>query len=142
MNKWEKLKEGLADMQEINEDMLKYSQDRDHAEEERIYYNKHKTVKDILFLMEDIEDRELVVKTYKEINTKPQYHIQAGLEYVQGFLKYGHLELTANKEDWDCLSPTEQEDYLIEEGTLVIDGFHLEDWGDITEVNIAEVKNL
>lgn len=37
-----------------------------------------------------------------------KYKITGELDYVQGHLRYGHLELTVDKEKWDAMTEDEQ----------------------------------
>ncbi len=60
------------------------------------------------------------------------------LDYVYGYLKYGHLELELNDEDFEkfkSLSLKEQKEWLWDEGSVEVDNFSVEDTGSIIEIN-------
>lgn len=64
--------------------------------------------------------------------------ICGNLDYVQGFLRYGHLEMELNDEDFEkfkALSLKEQEEWLWDEGQVEVDDYSIEDCGNITEIN-------
>lgn len=65
----------------------------------------------------------------------------AGIDYLAGYLKYGHFELNLNEsklEEFKNLSKEEQIDYIKEDGDLIIDDYELNDYGDITDIEIVE----
>ena len=60
------------------------------------------------------------------------------LNYVYGYLRYGHLELELNDEDFEkfkSLSLKEQKEWLWNEGAVKVDDYRVEDCGSITEIN-------
>ena len=64
--------------------------------------------------------------------------IYGDLDYVQGFLRCGHLEMELNDEDFEkfkSLSLKEQEEWLWNEGQVEIDSYSTEDCGSITRIN-------
>lgn len=64
--------------------------------------------------------------------------IYGDLDYVQGYLRMGHLEMELNDEDFEkfkYLSLKEQKEWLWDEGTVEVDDFRVEDCGSITEIN-------
>lgn len=64
--------------------------------------------------------------------------IYGDLDYVQGYLRTGHLEMELNDEDFEkfkSLSLKEQEEWLKDEGYTVLDDYVIDDRGDITEIN-------
>ncbi len=64
--------------------------------------------------------------------------IYGALEYVQGYLREGYLEMELNDEDFEkfkSLSLKEQEEWLKDEGYTVLDDYIIDDIGDITEIN-------
>lgn len=64
--------------------------------------------------------------------------IYGNLDYVQGYLRMGHLEMELNDEDFEkfkSLSLKEQEEWLKDEGYTVLDDYAVDDMGDITEIN-------
>lgn len=64
--------------------------------------------------------------------------IYGDLEYIQGHLRTGHLEMGLNDEDFEkfkSLSLKKQEEWLKDEGYTVLDDYIIDDIGDITEIN-------
>lgn len=64
--------------------------------------------------------------------------IYGDLDYVQGYLREGHLEMELNDKDFEkfkSLSLKEQEEWLKDEGYTVLDDYIIDDMGDITEIN-------
>ena len=66
------------------------------------------------------------------------YTIYGDLDYVQGFLRCGHLEMKLNDEDFEkfkSLSLKEQKEWLCDEGQVEVDNYSIEDYGSITGIN-------
>ena len=64
--------------------------------------------------------------------------IYGDLDYVQGYLRMGHLEMELNDEDFEkfkSLSLKEQKEWLRDEGHVEVDDFSVYDIGSITEIN-------
>ena len=71
--------------------------------------------------------------------------INAGLEYIQGYLRYGHMEGTVNIPDKDYeqfqadpvtyIKEHDLQDYL----DLIVDDWRVESCGNIDEVNYMRV---
>ena len=60
------------------------------------------------------------------------------LDYIYGYLRYGHLELELNDEDFEkfkSLSLKEQKEWLWNGGAVKVDDYRVEDCGSITEIN-------
>ena len=60
------------------------------------------------------------------------------LDYVQGYLRMGHLEMKLNDKDFKkfkSLSLKEQKERLWDEGSVKVDDFSVDDIGSITEIN-------
>ena len=60
------------------------------------------------------------------------------LDYVQGYLRMGHLEMELNDEDFEkfkSLSLKEQKEWLWDKGDVKVDDFRVEYCGSITEIN-------
>ena len=60
------------------------------------------------------------------------------LDYVQGYLRYSHLELELNNEDFEkfkSLSLKEQKEWLWNEGAVKVDDYRVEDCGSITKIS-------
>lgn len=60
------------------------------------------------------------------------------LDYVQGYLRMGHLEMELNDEDFEkfkSLSLKEQKEWLWDKGDVKVDDFRVECCGSITEIN-------
>lgn len=64
-------------------------------------------------------------------------HIITGeLDYVQGYLRYGHFELCLSDEDFKkfkSLPEREQKEWL-SDGELIIDSYSVDDRGEITDI--------
>lgn len=61
--------------------------------------------------------------------------IYGDLDYVQGYLRMGHLEMELSDEDFEkfkSLSLKEQKEWLWD---VEVDDFRVEDIGSITEIN-------
>lgn len=64
--------------------------------------------------------------------------IYGDLDYVQGYLRTGHLEMELNDKDFEkfkSLSLKEQKEWLWNEGRVNVDDFSVDDIGGITEIN-------
>ena len=60
------------------------------------------------------------------------------LDYVQGYLRMGHLEMKLNDKDFEkfkSLSLKEQKEWLRDEEHVEVDDFSVDDIGSITEIN-------
>lgn len=60
------------------------------------------------------------------------------LDYVQGYLRMGHLEMKLNDKDFEkfkSLSLKEQKEWLRDEGSVEVDDFSVDDIGSVTEIN-------
>jgi len=60
------------------------------------------------------------------------------LDYIQGYLRMGHLEMKLNDEDFEkfkSLSLKAQEEWLWDEGHIEVDDFRIEDSGSIVDIN-------
>ena len=60
------------------------------------------------------------------------------LDYVQGYLRMGHLEMELNDKDFEkfkSLSLEEQKEWRRDEGRVNVDDFSVDDIGSITEIN-------
>lgn len=64
--------------------------------------------------------------------------IYGDLDYVQGYLRMGHLEMELNDKDFEkfkSLPLKEQKEWLRDEGHVEVDDFSIDDIGSITEIN-------
>ena len=64
--------------------------------------------------------------------------IYGDLDYVQGYLRMGHLEMELNDKDFEkfkSLSLKEQKEWLRDEGRVNVDDFSVDNIGSITEIN-------
>ena len=64
--------------------------------------------------------------------------IYGDLDYVQGYLRMGYLEMELNDEDFEkfkSLSLKEQKEWLRNKGRVNIDDFSVDDIGSITEID-------
>ena len=65
--------------------------------------------------------------------------ITAEVEYVQGYLRYGHYEVNLTDEDFEKfkdMSCDEQEEYIRNTGNFVVDSYCIDDIGSITDINM------
>ena len=62
--------------------------------------------------------------------------IIADVDYVCGYLRYGHWELELNDEDYNEYKNLSEEDKIswIEDGNFIIDDYRIDDIGEITEI--------
>ena len=64
--------------------------------------------------------------------------IYGDLDYVQGYLRMGHLEMELNDKDFEkfkSLSLKEQKEWLWAAGRVNVDDFSVDDIRSITEIN-------
>lgn len=64
--------------------------------------------------------------------------IYGDLDYVQGHLRYGYLEMELNDEDFEkfkSMPEEEQKAYLNDNGNLIVDSYEVDDWGDIIDIS-------
>lgn len=64
--------------------------------------------------------------------------IYGELDYVQGHLRYGYLEMELNDEDFEkfkSMPEEEQKAYLNDNGNLIVDSYEVDDWGDIIDIS-------
>lgn len=65
------------------------------------------------------------------------HKVVADIEYISGHIRSGHfvLYLTDTEiADFRKISPQEQENWVKEDGELVVDDYYLNDIGDITYI--------
>ena len=63
--------------------------------------------------------------------------IIANVDYLCGHLRYGHFELYLTDEDYKKFKELSEEDkisWIKDDGSLIIDDFELNDYGDLTIV--------
>jgi len=63
-----------------------------------------------------------------------QYRIIGKLDYVQGYLRYGHFELYVDKGTWDNMSKDKQKKYIKNYGDLIVDDWSIDGYGDVYEI--------
>lgn len=68
--------------------------------------------------------------------------IQADLDCVEGYLRCGHIEFNIKdkkeQEEFKNMSRSEQEEYLINSGEVVVDDYELNSYGNIRNIKIEE----
>lgn len=67
--------------------------------------------------------------------------IKADYDYLQGHLRYGHIELELEGEELEefkSKSQEEQKEYLREMGETILDDYEVNDYGDLGEIKIVE----
>lgn len=63
------------------------------------------------------------------------------ISYIIGHIRYGHYELQirgSELEKFNSMTQEEQEEYLRDNGELLIDDVEIEDIGDIININVYE----
>ena len=67
--------------------------------------------------------------------------ITAQVDYVNGYLRYGHWELSLEDkelEEFRNSSKEDQESWLIDNGSFVVDDYAINNYGDLQEIKIEE----
>jgi hypothetical protein len=67
--------------------------------------------------------------------------ITAEVDYVNGYLRYGHWELFLEGkelEEFKNSSKEDQESWLTESGSFELDDYEVNDYGDLQEIKIEE----
>ena len=67
--------------------------------------------------------------------------ITAEVDYVNGYLRYGHWELSfegKKLEEFLSSSKKDQESWLTENGSFVLDDYEVNDYGDLQEIKIEK----
>lgn len=65
--------------------------------------------------------------------------ICADLEYLMGHLRYGHIELQMDEEEYkeyETYTDKEKEEYVFENGDLIIDDYEVNDYGPISNIRV------
>jgi len=65
------------------------------------------------------------------------------VDYIDGYLRYGHFELDLDNEDLEDfkkLINEEKIEYLKENGKLIIDDYRINDYGEIIDIEYYENK--
>lgn len=59
--------------------------------------------------------------------------LTADVEYVDGYLKYGHKELVLSDRDYETFKtlPDNEKEEWLKEGDLIVDDYEINDWGCI-----------
>ena len=53
------------------------------------------------------------------------------IEYLIGYLRYGHFEVEINGDEWYKMNEQEKEEYVREYGEIIIDGVKIEGFGPL-----------
>ena len=67
--------------------------------------------------------------------------ITAQVDYVSGYLRYGHWGLSLEGkelEEFRNSSKEDQESWLMDNGSFVVDDYEINDYGDLQEIKIEE----
>ena len=58
------------------------------------------------------------------------------LDYVQGHLRGGHLELVVDENEWNSMSDNDKQEFFSDNAEVVVDDYEVEDydWGDTSEI--------
>lgn len=63
----------------------------------------------------------------------------ANLEYLTGHLIRGHIELQMDEEEYkeyESYTDKEKEEYIFENGDLIIDDYEINDYGPISNIRV------
>lgn len=63
----------------------------------------------------------------------------ADLEYLMGHLRYGHIELKMDEEEYkeyETYTDKEKEEYIFDNGDLIIDDYEVDDYGPISDIRV------
>ena len=63
----------------------------------------------------------------------------ANLEYLTGYLRCGHIELQMDEEEYkeyETYTDKEKEEYVFENGDLIIDDYEVNDYGPISNIRV------
>lgn len=67
--------------------------------------------------------------------------ITANLDYIQGHLRYGHIEASLSDKEYkefEALPKKEQKDWLMDVGSLIVDDYEIDDVGSIYDMVIKD----
>jgi hypothetical protein len=67
--------------------------------------------------------------------------IEADLDCIVGYLRWGHLELEVDETEWNALSEEEKIDYINECGTVVVDDYSIEDRDRAVRYTVKDLEN-
>lgn len=65
--------------------------------------------------------------------------IYAEIEYLMGHLRCGHFELQMDEEEYkeyETYTDKEKEEYVFENGDLIIDDYEVDDFGHISDIKV------
>lgn len=65
--------------------------------------------------------------------------VYAEIEYLMGHLRSGHFELQMNEEEYkeyETYTDKEKEEYIFENGDLIIDDYEVDDYGPISNIKV------
>ena len=92
--------------------------------------------------------KEELERGLKMQNKKIKVKFNIPLDYVMGYLRYGHKEgiLELTEEEFKRLkeSPMDfiEEEDILHDLKLIIDSYRIEDWGDPLEVNYEVIDEI
>jgi len=67
--------------------------------------------------------------------------VSADYDYIQGHLRYGHIEMDLNDEElakFKSMSEQEQYKWLEDDGEVIVDDFEINDKGSLSKIEIEE----
>lgn len=73
------------------------------------------------------------------INKKKKYLLTGEVDYVQGYLRYGHYELETELTNEEANDKEFIAQLLKDYGELLIDDYRIEDVGDICSIGLENV---
>ena len=69
-----------------------------------------------------------------------KFLVRADVGYVVGHLRYGHLEGEVEAESEEELKEMMEDEYFSDWLDLVVDGYRVEDYGDVGEYKYEVIK--
>lgn len=70
-----------------------------------------------------------------------KFLVTADLDYVTGYLRYGHLEGIVEAESEEALKEMMKDRSFIDYLDIVVDDYRVDDYGDIGEYEYEEVES-
>lgn len=70
-----------------------------------------------------------------------KFKIYAPLDYVTGYLRYGHLEGEIEAETEEEALRIIEEEGIGDFCSVVVDSYSIEDWGEVMSIELTEEEN-
>lgn len=69
-----------------------------------------------------------------------KFLVTADLDYVSGYLRYGHLEGIVEAESEEALKEMMKKKYFARHLDVIVDDYSVDDYGDIGEYEYEEMR--